>query len=628
MRLLSGIFFLLFPWIIFAQNEADTSIRLHEIRIVDTPLSLLSEGLDVRNIDRIRMQEYALNNLDELLQTSASVFVKSYGPGAISTLGFRGLGANQNVIYWNAIPLRSPNLGMLDISALPAGAFDEISVQQGGGAAILGAGNMSGGVFLTNKPLFKAENRLGCNLSISSIQNVRTALNYRRGGKKFYIRSQLEVFNDKNRFPYYDLHEILRLRQHAAKRKISYIQDMGYRIDEHQYFQSGIWLDSIASEVPGSLTSSTNDALQSGINRRFFVKYVYLKEAFQLRFQSSLLWSGMHYADPDSIAQLAVDSYMQTKVWQHNLNVSRAFNRYISLLSGLYYTYEWASSNNYALSPRRRQGGARLGAKIQTTGLTTNLLVSKEFVLPRSPVLFSFNSAVNISHSLRLKLHFSTNYRLPTFNDLYWMPLGNEHLLPERSKNYELGMNFRPQAGKSFRIAMNVTAFYYAFDERIVWLPSGGVWRPVNLGKVISRGLESHIEGRYVSGSWDYRISMETTYTLAKNKEYLMPYVPPLQMSLSNVLSFRGFRLHLISRYTSSFFTKTDNSYSLPAHYVTDVSISKMWQLHRHKLRIYFKVNNLFNADYQWIAYYPMPLRYYELRCSWDIDFSGRKRKQ
>ena len=626
MRWLFAVFSGLIPFFAFAQKEGDTSVFLPEVQIVDSPLSLLEEGLDVMRVDSIHLQEFASNSISELLQATSTVFIKDYGPGAIATVGFRGLGAGQNVVYWNAIPLRSPNLGMQDISNLPVGAFDEIRVQEGGGAAMLGAGNMSGGIFLSNKPEFKKTASLRGDIAFASTRSLRSALNFRKGGKKFYVHSQFWFDKDENKYPYHDLHGVFRLRKHAAKQKTAFIQDMGYQINAHQYLQSGIWLDGIEAEVPGSITGATGDAVQSEQNRRFFMKYVYLKAPVNLRFQTSLLLNGMHYNDPDSIAQLAIDSYMRTRVWQNNLYFSRSLNANFSLFSGIYYTYESALSNNYEASPVRRQGGARFGTKVRILRdiITANIMASKEFLLPHSPVLFSVNSAFSLPYALMLKWHFSTNYRLPTFNDLYWVPLGNENLLPEKSRNYEAGLYFRPRAKKAFHLAMNVKAFYYSFFDRIIWLPTGGIWRPVNLGAVVSRGLESHIEVGITRGAWVYRLKTDVSYTLAKNGEYFLPYVPPLQIKFSNILSFSGFRLHLSNRYTSAFFTKTDNSYSLPAHCITDIAVSKVWRRSRHKIRLYFKVHNLFNTDYQFISYYPMPLRFYELRIAWDVDFIAR----
>ena len=59
------------------------------------------------------------------------------------------------------------------------------------------------------------------------------------------------------------------------------------------------------------------------------------------------------------------------------------------------------------------------------------------------PLIYSLDARYLFTKSLSLRGAYSTNYRLPTFNDLYWEPGGNPELKPEFSSSGEIGLDFQ-----------------------------------------------------------------------------------------------------------------------------------------------------------------------------------------
>ena len=82
--------------------------------------------------------------------------------------------------------------------------------------------------------------------------------------------------------------------------------------------------------------------------------------------------------------------------------------------------------------------------------------IRKEFTNNyESPVLFSLGSSYQFNKLYNLKLNVSRNFRIPTFNDLYWETGGNPDLKPESSYQAEIGNVF------TFKDISLTQTFYY-----------------------------------------------------------------------------------------------------------------------------------------------------------------------
>ena len=73
-----------------------------------------------------------------------------------------------------------------------------------------------------------------------------------------------------------------------------------------------------------------------------------------------------------------------------------------------------------------------------------------------SPLIYGIDGAYRLSDWYTLKFNASRNFRLPTFNDLYWEPGGNLDLKPEDSYQIDIGqeLNLKP-------ITLGVNGYLY-----------------------------------------------------------------------------------------------------------------------------------------------------------------------
>jgi vitamin B12 transporter len=110
--------------------------------------SEMNIGQTADTIDRPTLERYQQLSLATLVSQQSPAFVRSYGVNSSATLSFRGASAAQSMVLWKGIPLANPSLGVTDITLLQTSLFDNVSLQYGGNAALLGSGNVGGALLL------------------------------------------------------------------------------------------------------------------------------------------------------------------------------------------------------------------------------------------------------------------------------------------------------------------------------------------------------------------------------------------------------------------------------------------------------------------------------------------------
>ncbi|MEK9135688.1 MAG: TonB-dependent receptor, partial [Bacteroidota bacterium] len=229
-----------------------------------------------------------------------------------------------------------------------------------------------------------------------------------------------------------------------------------------------------------------------------------------------------------------------------------------------------------------------------------------------------------------LRASVSRNFRVPTFNELYYSGgggIGNRALRPERSTGFDVGTSIRFLLAGEHQL--QATYFVNDMTDRIVWVAAGsGTVAPRNLRRVRSEGLESS----YRWSVLDRMFLLEASYTSSNSRKLSadysgdptvntqLIYIPQetfnisaastvrLDSSVVNEISgtigysFVGFRYHT-----------EDNTGFLPPHRLVNAGVRTRLSVDRLALHIKCEVNNLFNEDYQVILGYPMPMRSYRL---------------
>ena len=95
------------------------------------------------------------------------------------------------------------------------------------------------------------------------------------------------------------------------------------------------------------------------------------------------------------------------------------------------------------------------------------------------------------------------------------------------------------------------------------------------------------------------------------NKQLM--YTPFYKTVANTKISYKNLNLTYLHNYTGYRFTSSDNQSYLPAFHLASLYLSSDFLIRKQHLKIFYKLNNLFNTDYQLIINRPMPLINHEI---------------
>jgi iron complex outermembrane receptor protein len=217
------------------------------------------------------------------------------------------------------------------------------------------------------------------------------------------------------------------------------------------------------------------------------------------------------------------------------------------------------------------------------------------------------------------------NYRVPTFNDLYWPWSGNPQLKPENSTSGEAGVILK----NDFLIShlIEITWFDIRTIDRILWAPGeGGLWFPQNIGKSLSTGFEFSFR----LGTQDEQYSLDGNFSIMRTTKEnsdgendqtykkQLPFIPrtlgtvTLWYSPYTSLSWMPrIRTSIEWHYTGLRYTSVENDPAgvLPSFVVAGLTCGAELHLGSLESRLVASIQNLFNRTYEVMAGYPMPRR-------------------
>ena len=94
-------------------------------------------------------------------------------------------------------------------------------------------------------------------------------------------------------------------------------------------------------------------------------------------------------------------------------------------------------------------------------------------------------------------------YRVPLFNELYYVGYGNPELLPEDAWLTDLGVDFYRSFSPSWSFMAKIDGYYNLLSNKITSAPTlenPNIWLPYNIGKVRSAGFDFVTQADYSHG--------------------------------------------------------------------------------------------------------------------------------
>ena len=237
--------------------------------------------------------------------------------------------------------------------------------------------------------------------------------------------------------------------------------------------------------------------------------------------------------------------------------------------------------------------------------------------LTRHAISPSMDFRLNIIDGLDLVGFARRTYRVPMFNELYYVGYGNPDLLPEDAWLTDLGLDFYRQLSAEWGVKAKVDGFYNYLTNKITSAPTEedpNIWLPFNIGKVRSAGFDLVAGTEYKSGDWSmsfdarysYQSAVDVTpdsYSYGQQIAYLAKHTVTADLKAG----WKGYVLN--PRWVLK--SGRSDSYGALANWNTlDVSLSKCFAIGKSlSVNVYLSAKNLFNNEYELVSGYPMPGR-------------------
>ncbi len=573
-------------------------------------ITSLADSSLLKAYNHITLADSLANSLSlpQLIEQNSSVFIKEYGRGMLASISMRGTGAAHTQIVWNGIPVNSILTGQTDLNTFSPAGFERIILKKGGSSVSYGSGAIGGVLIFEDQMHFQKYFELQNQTKLGSFMTGLNHFKIVNANNRFYTKLNVRLQKSENNYPYPDYPVV---NENGAYQGIDYGLVAGWRLNRQNRFYFKSKISYWDRETSRTLYMPQNAKLITG-NQRFISGWQYRHKHFFSQTDVAYLYENYQYFFNKSIDEHS-DSHSQT-YWLKNLLTWQPNNRQ-KIIIGNEYNRQQATGDHFNRHQRDNYALFAIWSH-QIARWSYRLKLRQDFSSGiKIPLTGAIESIYTLNKYQNIRANISRNFRLPTFNDLYWTPGGNPDLHPEDSFSFEAGYDFN-----NTQTAFHITGFYINSQNLIKWTPgNNGLWQPINFEQVVYKGVE-------ISGKQKIKITpkifiedeIHGTYQSAINQKShkVLAFTPQWVGQNTLNLRFSKFLWTYHYRYQGKIYTTTSQTKFLPAYHLHNVSLTYRYNRH-FKFRI--NVNNLLNTYYENVPTRPQPGRNYEFIINFKI---------
>ena len=581
------IFFLLFNSIILQAQVIDDTSKPDEIIVKSTRSNsnVYQLGSSVEIISAEEIKKNSFNFVSEALQTSSGVYVSQTGSfGGTATVRIRGASSDQTLVLIDGVPISDPSSpgGGYDFSSLLTSNIDRIEILKGSQSTLWGSDAIGG---VINIVTFE-------NASIPNI-HLNTEIGSFNTEK---IGTDFNIANEHNSlFLSYDSYKsdgISKADKRDGNSEKDGIGSRSYLLKtNHNIFNSEIssninYRESDVDYDGYGFATGVTDSDENTKGRQLNWSLLLRKAFLDDQLVNSILFG-----------ESEIDrKYYTNNIENFSAKGERKFIRYVG---------------NYSLNDNNSFTFGFENEKVTTSGvdfdtrsifLLYETLISKNFgfslglrgddrnnlASQETPKITAF---YNLNDEWRLRANWGEGFKLPTIFQSTFFCCGaekpNENLLPETSEGYEIGIDYK--SNENFN-KIGVTFFDQDISNMIDFSFSIGGYE--NIKKVYSKGVEVN----FVSQLKD-NITISGSFTKLDSENEFGSRLSRLPEEKGNLNI--DFSLGLKNNFYISLFyngDEVDPRGEVSDWFRSDLNFSRNIS---DKAKIYFKVKNIFDEEYQ-----------------------------
>lgn len=535
--------------------------------------------------------------LTDLLRSNTFLHLRENGRGMVSSVSFRGTSPSQTAVVWNGININSVFNGQTDFNTLIASHYDHITLRTGGGSLMYGSGALGGSVHLNNRLRFDKGITHETQLRYGSFNTFFGSYKGEYSQERTNVQLNLSRYGSDNDYPYPDSEGV---NENGDFTNTGINLAMGQRIGSDHVLKLFSNYTRGKRGFSGTLAAASKSKIEE-LTSRNLVEWKSFYEAITTTLKLAYLDEQYDYYE-DREDQAYSFGRAKTGVLKYDLKYHVNSSSELSGILDLQHTSGEGSNIG-----EEGRGTAALGLLFKQEwdkfhyGLGLRHEVSNVY---QSPVLFSLNTGYSFSDYYSLNLNFSRNYRVPTFNDLFWSTGGNENLEPEHSLQGDLTHHLEYK-----NLDLRLTTYVIKIRDLLRWVPgSNGIWKPENTRSVRNYGLELLLQWQKKFGM--HRIRHSSTYAYTRSTDLDLDkdlvYVPRHKMTSTIAYHFKRISSYYQLSYTGKVYTSSDNNYGLAAYTLSNIGVTYSF-LKDKKMKLGLEVHNLWDTAYLSQPSRPMP---------------------
>ena len=624
MKYISTLFLIVFYLGNLFSQFVDTTNHLQTFEKISSGF-LINSGFLKINENLIINEERSNESLDQILQGETINYLKTYGPGSLSSISTRGGNAQQTSLIYNDFVINNPLNGAVDLSTIPSVFFNSVNVLYGLSSSNQSNGGLAGSILLNDNTSNKNFVEFGSVYGSYEQNTNYLKLNY----SKKNIVTSFNVFRKSalNNFKYLDLYNNEKKQENSSFNHLAIMSTSKILLPK-SIFKLIYFGQVINRRIPSGILESTSNAFQEDINNRVFL-------TLKRRFINSYIQLKSAYYNEQNIYTDSIRSIFgnnPSKTFINQIDFSKSINNFNLLKFNLTNSLATSNGDNFNEIARINRTSFTSSFKINNPDfklkhiLTTSILFDNN---KSSPITFTYSLKREFLNKFKVYLNAGKVYRFPTINDLYWNPGGNENLLPENGYTSDLGFVFIKKKDNA-TLTFEPSLYSRWIDNWILWKPNGIFWSPMNVKKVWNRGIETSSKFNISNEKIDIQFTIKTAYNMSTNVELensndsslnkQLIYTPHYKLVFKSQISYRDFSLTYLHNYTGYRFTSRDNENYLPSFNLGRVFVSYRIQLKNSSAKIFYKINNLYNTNYQLVVNRAMPLINHEIGINFKLS--------
>ena len=593
----------LLPSVSFAQ-EADEVIEFAEpvsddtgeadgrivITATGTAQPIEDTGKTITVIDQAQIDEIQGADITRVLErVPGVVFNRNGGVGSTTSLRIRGSSNDQVLTLIDGVRVADPSsVGEgYDFTNLLPGNIERIEVLRGSNSVIWGSSAVGGVVLVTTE-----QPRTGGSASVE--YGARDTI---------YLHGDAGYGTERFGVSVYGSH----FDTEGFSALASGTEDDGFNqtaIGTHAYLALG---DAVTLRASGRYSDSLVDIDNGGDTLDTQATEQYSGHiGADVALGAADIVAAYSFAVTDRVSTSAFGPFeADGRLDRLDLRAAIGLSPTLQLNTGGYYEWTGYTTNYDGDATLERRGGyAQLDYGSGPLHLAAGARLS-DGTLFGSDVTFGADASYRLSDVVRARASFGQGYKTPSLYQLYDAFSGNPALTPERSDNYDIGIEAGFADGPIFAA---LTFYLRDIENQIDFDPATFVF--FNSGEVQAKGIEIEAGIRPVPGfalraAYAY---LDTDIRNGANAGNEQGRRPPHALTLSAdwTSPFVGLELGADLRVVGSSFDTDANIVRLDAYQVFDLRVAMPLD---ERFELFGRVENLFDEDYQTAAGYNTPGR-------------------